>query len=224
MKTVKLKITATARIKQFIWKLKFKLSDNLKRIVDVIASLFALILLSPLLLMTCLLIKLDSKGSILFKQKRVGLHGKSFWIWKFRSMIADAEELQTKLESNNEMSNGVIFKMKKDPRITRVGALLRKTSIDELPQLYNVLKGEMSLVGPRPSLPQEVNKYQRSDYRRLEAVPGITCEWQVNGRSQIPFEQQVELDIHYIRNKSLWFDLILLLKTIPAVLSARGAY
>ena len=139
-------------------------------------------------------------------------------------MVSDAEDKRKALEANNEMTSGVLFKIRDDPRITKVGRFLRKTSIDELPQLFNVLKGDMSLVGPRPPLPDEVRDYQRSDCRRLEALPGITCIWQVSGRSNIPFDQQVELDINYIRNQSLGLDLVLLLKTIPAVLFARGAY
>ena len=139
-------------------------------------------------------------------------------------MVSDAEDKRKALEANNEMTSGVLFKIRDDPRITKVGRFLRKTSIDELQQLFNLLKGDMSLVGPRPPLPDEVRDYQRSDCRRLEALPGITCIWQVSGRSNIPFDQQVELDINYIRNQSLGLDLVLLLKTIPAVLFARGAY
>jgi len=204
--------------------LRFYVSRKVKRVVDVCISVIALILLSPLLIAVGVLIKLDSNGGVLFRQQRVGLHGKSFEMWKFRSMVIDAESKRKALESSNEMEEGVVFKMKRDPRVTRVGAIIRKMSIDELPQLFNVLRGDMSLVGPRPPLPGEVREYQRSDCRRLEALPGITCEWQVYGRSNIPFEQQVELDVHYIRNQSLWFDIVLLFKTIPAVLLSRGAY
>lgn len=224
MKHKKLNITPIARIKYAAWTLKFQLSRNIKRATDVCASVTALLVFSPILVVTSILIKLDSKGDILFRQERVGLHGKPFSMWKFRSMVADAEDKRGELESSNEMAQGVLFKMKCDPRITKVGSFIRKTSIDELPQLFNVLRGEMSIVGPRPPLPSEVRGYQRSDCRRLEALPGITCEWQVAGRSNIPFDQQVELDVHYIRNQSLWLDLTLILKTIPAVLFARGAY
>ena len=139
-------------------------------------------------------------------------------------MFTDAEERKQALMAANEMAGGVIFKMKDDPRITRVGRIIRKTLIDELPQLWNVLKGEMSLVGPRPPVPQEVNQYSLSDRRRLEVIPGITCIWQVSGRSDIPFDRQVELDVQYIQSQSLWTDLKILLKTVPALLLGSGAY
>ena len=145
-------------------------------------------------------------------------------MYKFRSMVVNAENLLEKLKEQNESAAGVIFKMKKDPRITKVGAFIRKTSIDELPQLWNVLKGEMSLVGPRPAIPSEVVEYTLDDRRRLDAVPGITCIWQVSGRSTIDFKGQVRLDAQYIESRSFWFDIVLLLKTIPAVLFGKGAY
>ena len=139
-------------------------------------------------------------------------------------MFTDAEERKKALMAQNEMAGGVLFKMKDDPRVTKVGRIIRKTSIDELPQLWNVLKGEMSLVGPRPPVPQEVNQYSLADRRRLEAIPGITCIWQVSGRSNIPFDQQVELDVQYIQSQSIWTDFKILLKTIPALLLGSGAY
>lgn len=224
MRRVKLEVTKTCRIKHSLWKMRFQISRVMKRTIDLVIALTALIVLSPVLVIVSILIKRDSKGGILFRQERVGLYGKTFKMWKFRSMVSDAEDRREALEANNEMASGVLFKIKDDPRITRVGRFIRKTSIDELPQLFNVLKGEMSLVGPRPPLPNEVRDYQRSDCRRLEALPGITCVWQVSGRSNISFDQQVELDINYIRNQSLLLDLALMLKTIPAVLLARGAY
>ena len=224
MRRVKLEVTKTCRIKHSLWKMRFQISRVMKRTIDLVIALTALIVLSPVLVIVSILIKRDSKGGILFRQERVGLYGKTFKMWKFRSMVSDAEDRREALEANNEMASGVLFKIKDDPRITRVGRFIRKTSIDELPQLFNVLKGEMSLVGPRPPLPNEVRDYQRSDCRRLEALPGITCVWQVSGRSNISFNQQVELDINYIRNQSLLLDLALMLKTIPAVLLARGAY
>jgi lipopolysaccharide/colanic/teichoic acid biosynthesis glycosyltransferase len=184
----------------------------------------ALCALSPLLVVVALAIKAESKGPVIFKQVRVGLNGVPFTIWKFRSMRIDAEQCRQDLEQRNEMASGVLFKIKRDPRITRVGALIRKTSIDELPQLVNVLLGDMSLVGPRPPLPSEVALYSKYDRARLCALPGITCFWQVSGRSDIPFKRQVELDMRYIESQSLWLDIVLLLKTIPAVLTARGAY
>ena len=186
--------------------------------------MLGLLVLSPLFLFVSLLIYLDNPGPIFFKQVRVGFRGKTFEMFKFRSMRESAESEKQNLMSMNESSAGVIFKMKRDPRITRIGSIIRKFSIDELPQLVNVLKGDMSLVGPRPPLPTEVNEYTLADRRRLEAIPGITCIWQVSGRSDIAFEEQVDLDVRYISKQSIWQDLMLLLKTIPAVLTARGAY
>jgi lipopolysaccharide/colanic/teichoic acid biosynthesis glycosyltransferase len=145
-------------------------------------------------------------------------------MYKFRSMVINAEMLLEKLKNQNESEAGVIFKMKKDPRITKIGSFIRKTSIDELPQLWNVLKGDMSLVGPRPAIPGEVAEYTLDDRRRLDAVPGITCIWQVSGRSNIDFKGQVRLDTQYIESRSFWYDIVLLLKTIPAVLFGNGAY
>ncbi len=194
-----------------------------KRILDIVVSATALLLLSPLLAIVALFIRLDSKGPILFSQARVGKQGKEFLFWKFRSMCVDAEERKAVLMKNNEMQGGVIFKMKNDPRITRVGQFIRKYSIDELPQLWNVLIGDMSLVGPRPPLPKEVAQYTPYQRLRLEATPGITCVWQVSGRSSIPFPQQVNMDLEYIANQSFLYDIALLLKTVPAVLGARGS-
>ncbi|MDY6993986.1 MAG: sugar transferase, partial [Pseudomonadota bacterium] len=147
-----------------------------------------------------------------------------FKMYKFRSMYTDAEQRQVELMANNEMQDGVLFKMKHDPRITRSGRFLRKFSIDELPQLWNVLKGDMALVGPRPPLPSEVAHYTAYDYQRLTVTPGLTCLWQISGRSELSFAQQVELDLAYIARQSFWFDLVLLFKTLPAVLKAKGAY
>ncbi len=195
-----------------------------KRTFDIVAASILLILLAPLFAFTALSIRIESKGAIFFSQTRSGLNNQPFTMWKFRSMYIDAEARLEKIKQNNEMQGGVLFKMKKDPRITSVGKLIRKASIDELPQLWNVLMGDMSLVGPRPALPSEVSQYQLSDRRRLGVKPGITCIWQVSGRSDIPFDKQVELDIDYIYQQSLKEDIALLLKTIPAVLLARGAY
>lgn len=216
--------TRRAKFGNAIWKIRCAVTPLIKRTLDITVALIALLLLSPLLVLIATLIKLESSGGVLFKQDRVGLNSVPFTMWKFRSMSVDAEAQRSNLSQQNEMSSGITFKMKRDPRITRVGALIRKTSIDELPQLFNVLKGDMSLVGPRPPLPSEVSEYSRSDRLRLEVVPGITCLWQISGRSDIPFEQQVKLDIQYIEKQTLWFDLWVLLKTIPAVLKARGAY
>ncbi len=220
------KIRPSLRIRaaQLIWKIRFAITPLAKRALDISVSLMTLILVSPLLILVALFIKLESKGGALFKQERIGLNGVPFTMFKFRSMSSDAQSQRATLELQNEMSHGVIFKMKHDPRVTRVGALIRKTSIDELPQLVNVIKGDMSLVGPRPPLPSEVAEYSRADRLRLAVIPGITCIWQISGRSDIPFKQQVKLDIQYIEKQNIWFDLLVLLKTIPAVLKARGAY
>jgi len=220
----KLKISKFSKLCNILWRLRFGITPTTKRTFDIVIALLALILLSPLLLIVCALIALESKGGVLFKQERVGLNGVPFTMWKLRSMSLDAEAQRDGLETCNEMATGVIFKMKRDPRITRVGAIIRKTSIDELPQLINVIKGDMSLVGPRPPLPSEVSEYSRGDRTRLAVIPGITCLWQISGRSDIPFEKQVKLDIQYIERQSTWFDLIVLIKTIPAVIKARGAY
>lgn len=201
-----------------------KLQPALKRIVDISAASIGLIVLLPLFLITAVLIRIESKGAIFFSQTRIGKNGCPFKLWKFRSMYVNAEQIKAELEANNEMSGGVLFKIKRDPRVTRIGYFIRKYSIDELPQLWNVLNGSMSLVGPRPALYDEVAQYSKNDRQRLLVKPGITCIWQVSGRSHIPFEQQVELDQLYISQRSLWTDLKLLIVTIPAVLSSRGAY
>ena len=195
-----------------------------KRLIDVLLSSLALVLLSPLMLVVYLCIKAESKGAPIFRQTRVGLNGNVFTMYKFRSMRQCAESVREQLLTKNEMTGGVLFKIKQDPRITRIGRIIRKTSIDELPQLLNVVKGDMSLVGPRPPLEQEVAEYDKHDYQRLSVKPGITCLWQVSGRSDIPFKQQVQMDMQYIQQQSFLFDLELLLKTVPAVISARGAY
>ncbi|MDB6136888.1 MAG: hypothetical protein JWM59_5131 [Verrucomicrobiales bacterium] len=193
-----------------------------KRILDVSVSGVLLILLSPLLLAVALGVKLTSPGPVLFSQERVGMNKRKFQLFKFRSMVVNAEELKASLASKNEMS-GPAFKIKNDPRVTKVGRILRKTSIDELPQLWNVLKGEMSLVGPRPPLPKEVEKYEWLDRRRLSIKPGITCLWQVGGRSNLSFKEWMELDKAYCDHWSFWLDLKILLKTIPVVLLGKGA-
>lgn len=194
-----------------------------KRFMDVLLSAVVLLLIFPLLLLVALLIGLESPGAVLFSQTRIGLNGRPFRFWKFRSMRFDAEQTKSQL-TEKAMSNGVRFKLKKDPRITKVGAVIRKFSIDELPQLWNVLIGDMSLVGPRPALPSEVEAYTQSDKQRLGVMPGITCIWQVTGRSDIPFKQQVSLDVQYKLSQSVFHDMKLLLLTIPAVVLGKGAY
>ena len=183
-----------------------------KRITDIVCSLAGLIVLSPILLIIAIAIKMDSKGPIFFKQDRVGKDERIFSMYKFRSMVVNAEELKKSLEKENEMS-GPMFKIKKDARITRVGRFIRKTSIDELPQLINVLKGDMSLVGPRPSLPKEVEAFEPWMKERLTVLPGLTCIWQVSGRNNIPFKEWMELDIKYVRERSYLLDLKLIFKT-----------
>jgi exopolysaccharide biosynthesis polyprenyl glycosylphosphotransferase len=195
----------------------------LKRSVDLTASSALLIVLSPLFLLFSMLIRLDSKGPIFFSQERVGKEGKVFRMHKFRSMVEGAEELIPQLEKFSE-TEGHIFKIKEDPRMTRMGRWMRRLSVDEWPQLVNVLVGEMSLVGPRPPLPREVAKYSPWHRKRLRVAPGITGLWQVSGRSLLPFEDMVRLDIYYIENWSLWLDIKILFRTIPVVLTASGAY
>jgi lipopolysaccharide/colanic/teichoic acid biosynthesis glycosyltransferase len=192
----------------------------------VLVSGVALLFLSPLFLVVAALIKLeDREGPVFFTQVRVGKWGREFPFPKFRSMVSNAEALKNRLlEENQHGGEGVTFKMKRDPRITRVGRVIRRFSIDELPQLWSVFIGDMSLVGPRPAVPREVAQYTFADRRRLNAAPGLTCIWQVSGRAEIPFDQQVELDEQYIQSRSLKQDLRLLLLTVPAVLTGRGAY
>ncbi len=193
-----------------------------KRLFDIVASGAALVVLSPMLFLVAAIIKLTSRGPVFFKQTRSGLHGRPFSMLKFRSMVVDAEKIREALATKNEMS-GPVFKMKNDPRITAIGRFIRKYSIDELPQLINVLNGDMSIVGPRPPLPSEVAKYESWQRRRLSVRPGLTCIWQVSGRNQISFEEWMNLDMQYIDRWSLSEDLTLILKTVPVVLTGRGA-
>jgi len=196
---------------------------HFKRTLDVILSLTGMILGIPLAFLIALAIKLDSPGPVLFKQVRVGQGGKPFVFYKFRSMFVGAEGIKKEFLHLNEM-DGPVFKLFDDPRITLVGRFLRKSSLDELPQLINVLRGDMSLVGPRPPVPEEVRLYEPWQMRRLAVKPGITCLWQVSGRSFIGFDEWMRLDIQYVRNRSFLLDLQILLRTIPAVLSGTGAY
>lgn len=197
--------------------------EFLKRLIDIIGSLCGLILLSPLFLITAIAIKLDSKGPVFFVQDRCGKDGKIFKMYKFRSMYIDAEERLKDLLDKNEMS-GPVFKIKDDPRITRVGKFIRKTSIDELPQLINVLKGDMSLVGPRPPIVREVRQYNAYQMQRLLVKPGLTCYWQVYGRNKINnFDDWVELDIKYIRERNIFIDLKLIFKTFFVLFGDENA-
>ena len=195
----------------------------IKRVFDIIASLCGLILLMPVYLITAIAIKLDSKGPIIFVQERNGYKGRIFKMYKFRSMVTNAEMLLKNLEKNNEVS-GHMFKIKDDPRMTRVGKFLRKTSIDELPQLINIIKGEMSIVGPRPPINREVINYDKWHNLRMSVRPGLTGLWQVSGRNSLSFEEMVRLDLKYIRERSFWYDLKIILKTIPVLLGDRRAF
>jgi exopolysaccharide biosynthesis polyprenyl glycosylphosphotransferase len=205
------------------WSLVVGSSRFFKRIFDLLVGGSMLVLSAPVWVAFFVAIRLDSPGPVFFKQTRVGRRGRLFLLYKFRTMYVDAERRKAELSAKNE-TGGVIFKMKDDPRITRVGKLLRRSSLDELPQLLNVLKGDMSIVGPRPPVPSEVVQYTPAERRRLDAEPGLTCIWQVSGRSNIPFEGQVRLDVQYIETRSFWRDVWILLKTVPAVLLGRGAY
>jgi lipopolysaccharide/colanic/teichoic acid biosynthesis glycosyltransferase len=191
-------------------------------IIDILASFFILLIWSPVIIFIALAIKISSKGPVIFKQKRVGLRGRIFEIYKFRTMVIDAENQRVHLEQLNEM-DGPVFKIKNDPRVTKVGKILRKTGMDEIPQFFNVLNGDMSLVGPRPPLPDEVSKYERWQLRRLSMRPGITCIWQIApNRNNISFNEWMKLDLQYIDSWSLKLDLILLFKTVQTVLRGSG--
>lgn len=211
-------------LKVAAWEITIRFSYLLKRLLDISISIAALVVLFPLLLMTAIAIWIEDPGAVFYAQIRVGRNGRHFRFYKFRSMVVNADKLKQELASRNESTAGVIFKMKKDPRITKVGKIIRKFSIDELPQLLNVLIGDMSLVGPRPPLPGEVAKYTLEQRKRLHVIPGITGLWQVSGRSDIPFTDQVKLDMQYIQSAGFFNDIQLLLKTIPAVLTGKGAY
>lgn len=196
----------------------------LKRLMDVFVALVGLILILPLLIVISLLIKIEDWNSpILFKQKRVGKNGELFYMYKFRSMVSNAEALKATLLEQNEAA-GPVFKIRYDPRVTKIGRFIRKTSIDELPQLVNVLKGEMSLVGPRPALPDEVEQYTEYEKLRLTVTPGLTCYWQVSGRCSIGFNEWVSLDLQYIEEQCLWVDIKLIVKTLFVLFGSRNAY
>lgn len=194
-----------------------------KRLLDITASSLMLLVLLPFFPLVALAIRLSSPGPILYRSTRLGKNGRAFTFLKFRSMVVDAHENRRHLLHLNE-ADGPVFKLANDPRVTRVGSILRRTSIDELPQLINVLRGEMSLVGPRPPIPEEVEKYEPWQRRRLEVTPGITCLWQISGRSRLGFNEWMRLDLQYIQHRSFKLDLKILLRTLPAVLSRDGAY
>lgn len=215
------------RSDEFLYSEEDETTNNItykfiKRTIDIIGSLFGLIILSPILLIVMVAIKIESRGPVVFAQERVGYKGKRFKMYKFRSMVENAEELKEKLKDQNEM-NGPMFKMKNDPRVTRVGRIIRKTSIDEIPQFVNVLKGDMSLVGPRPSLLKEVEEFDDWMLRRLDVKPGLTCYWQVSGRNDINFEEWMKLDIKYIEEQSILVDIKLILKTVLVLFGDKHA-
>lgn len=219
---------ASCRESELLAKKKELVNDHivylvLKRLMDIVGASVGLLLASPIMLIVAMLIKLeDPKGPIFFSQVRNGAYPKTFKMYKFRSMYIDAEERLQELMHLNEQS-GPAFKIKDDPRITKIGKFIRKTSLDELPQLFNVLKGEMSLVGPRPAIPREVEQYTAYQKQRLFVKPGLTCIWQVSGRNNIEFDEWVELDIKYIKTRNLWLDIKLILLTIPALLGDENA-
>jgi exopolysaccharide biosynthesis polyprenyl glycosylphosphotransferase len=194
----------------------------MKRVLDVVLSSVLLLALSPLFLVIAICIKATSSGPVFFTQERVGLNKRTFHMIKFRSMRDDAEQVRDSIAHLNEV-DGPVFKIQDDPRVTKLGKFLRRTSLDELPQLINVLRGEMSLVGPRPPLPEEVDRYEWMFRKRLSVKPGMTCIWQISGRSDVSFARWMRMDQDYVENWSLWLDLQILLKTIPAVLTSRGA-
>lgn len=210
--------------KKWAWKATIAGAKFTKRLMDIAVSAIALILLSPVFLVTALLIKLTDFGPVLYQQTRIGIYGREFKTYKFRSMITNADALVEEVAKMSHHTNSISYKVKKDPRVTWIGRIIRKTSIDELPQLWNVFKGDMSLVGPRPHVHREVDQYTLDDRKRLDVLPGITCIWQISGRADIAFPQQLQLDLEYINSKSFWTDIKILFKTIPAVISGRGAY
>jgi len=209
--------------RRLLWRWMVASADLIKRGFDIVASALFLIVFSPLFALLALLVKLEDGGPIIFTQTRVGRFGREFKMYKFRSMCPDAEARLQALLQQNHHAEGVTFKLKDDPRLTRGGKWLRKFSFDELPQFFNVLKGDMSLVGPRPPLPREVELYSLADRRRLAVKPGITCFWQIGGRSEIDFSDQVKLDVRYIETQTFWVDVRILARTVPAVLASKGA-
>jgi len=213
------------RINRF---LTLTLPYAIKRAVDVVGALVGLLLLAPVMLAIAFLIRLESTGPVLFRQQRRGYRGRLFWVLKFRTMVVDAEQRLKDLEKANESAGGVLFKLRDDPRVTPLGRFLRRSSLDELPQLINVLRGEMSLVGPRPLQLRDSEKLQSLDpqgyARRLEVMPGITGPWQVGGRSEVDYAHMVRLDIDYVNHWSLTWDLWIIVRTVVVVLVGRGAY
>lgn len=199
-----------------------KTYEYIKRTVDIICSIIGLAILFPILIIVSILIKIETKGPVFFSQNRVGKNGVIFKMYKFRSMVVNAEELKKKLMEQNERT-GPMFKMKNDPRITKIGRFIRKTSIDELPQLVNILRGDMSIVGPRPSLPVEVKEFESWMMERLKVKPGLTCYWQISGRNDIDFIEWMKLDLKYIKERNILIDLILIFKTFFVLFGDKNA-
>ena len=222
-----LQLQSTVRLR-VAWLLSFALPYAVKRAMDVAGATVGLVLLAPVILAISLLIRLDSPGPLLFRQLRRGYRGRLFWVLKFRTMVVDAEQRLSDLEKNNESAGGVLFKLRDDPRVTPLGRFLRRSSLDELPQLINVLRGEMSLVGPRPLQLRDSDKLQALDYegyaQRLQVMPGLTGPWQVGGRSEVDYANMVKLDIEYAQNWSVLWDLRIIVRTFIVVLLGRGAY
>ena len=212
------------RAKLAAWETNLAALLAVKRAMDIAGSLAGLLVLLPLFAFVALAIIVEDGWPVFYTQTRVGLHGRTFRFFKFRSMFRNADQMKDQLLADNESKDGVIFKMKRDPRITRGGRIIRRFSIDELPQLANVLLGDLAIVGPRPPLPREVALYTLQDRKRLHVKPGLTCLWQIQGRSEIPFAEQVRLDLQYIHSRGIWRDLVIMVKTVPAVLLGRGAY
>jgi lipopolysaccharide/colanic/teichoic acid biosynthesis glycosyltransferase len=217
------RLDGRVRLRLLAWRWMVRGGQLIKRACDIVFSLLFFIVFSPLLSLIALLVKLEDDGPVIFEQKRVGKFGREFKMYKFRSMCLDAEARLEELLAQNHHREGVTFKLKDDPRLTKVGKWLRKFSLDELPQFFNVLKGDMTLVGPRPPVPREVAVYTLADRRRLAVTPGLTCFWQIGGRSDVDFSGQVKLDVKYIETQSFWLDIKILAKTVPAVLSGKGA-
>ncbi len=212
------------RSRLLFWETMLRGLLVVKRAFDILVSLTALIIALPLFFLIGACIIIEDGFPVIFTQKRVGLDGREFMMLKFRSMCRDAEKMRIDLLDQNEALDGVTFKIKHDPRILRCGRYFRRFSLDELPQLLNVLMGHLSIVGPRPPLPEEVKRYSLSDRKRLHVKPGLTCLWQISGRSDIPFDGQLSLDMQYIQSQSIWKDIVIVIRTIPAVLFGRGAY
>ncbi|MES1022763.1 sugar transferase [Gloeocapsa sp. BRSZ] len=212
----------------FVSQPRYTLQFVGKRIIDILGAGVGILLLSPLMLVIALVISLDSKGPIFFRQERLGRGGKPFLIWKFRTMVVNAEQLLQDLEHLNESDGGILFKMKEDPRVTHVGKFLRRTSLDELPQLFNIIQGHMSLVGPRPLQLRDctlaLKEYQNTFTKRLELLPGVTGLWQISGRSEVSFDYMLHLDAIYRDRWSLWLDLHIIWQTLIVVMTGKGAY